>query len=345
MKRDYKSTFSIGGCIIFALFVAIVSTIVLIEYLTITAITDNKAISTITTLITISIIAVVCAFIDYVRRKHNIENPINDILSATQRLSCGDFDVCLELRHSYGRYDEFDVIMSNLNEMATAFKNNANISNSFIANVSHEIRTPIAVICSCVDALSDNALSLEQRDEYLEMLQSTTQKLSTLVINILKLNKIENCQININKELFNVGELVRGVLITYVETIENKNLSLSCDIDDIDIYSDASLIEIIATNLLSNAIKFTDEGGSISVCVKAQEQYVVLSVTDTGCGISSEVGERIFEKFYQADTSRKTQGNGLGLALVKLIIDVLGGQITVNSQIDKGSTFTVRLQK
>ena len=133
-------------------------------------------------------------------------------------------------------------------------------------------------------------------------------------------------------------------MLEFENIIEKKSLELDCDFDDVTVVSSKSLLEIVWNNLISNAVKFTGENGKIKITLKKMGTDVEISVADTGCGMSAEVGDRIFEKFYQGDTSHSVQGNGLGLALVKRVIDILGGEISVQSELGKGSTFTVLLK-
>ena len=132
--------------------------------------------------------------------------------------------------------------------------------------------------------------------------------------------------------------------MAFESIIENKKIELNCDFDEVSVFSSKSLLEIVWNNLISNAIKFTPNGGKIDVLLKQKDKNVEVSVKDTGLGMTSEVGARIFEKFYQGDTSHASAGNGLGLALVKKVIDILGGEISVQSEIGKGSTFTILLK-
>ena len=138
--------------------------------------------------------------------------------------------------------------------------------------------------------------------------------------------------------------MLSDAVLSFESIIENKELNLECDLDDVVIYSSGSYLEIVWNNLISNAIKFTDKGGSIFISLKEHLDSVEVKITDTGCGISRETGKHIFEKFYQGDTSHSGEGNGLGLPLVKKVIDILGGEISVKSEIGKGSTFTIILK-
>ena len=127
---------------------------------------------------------------------------------------------------------------------------------------------------------------------------------------------------------------------------ERKGLQIEASLDEaVAVTADRELLSLVWNNLISNAVKFTEPGGTISLSLKAEGEFAIVRVSDTGCGISSEVGKHIFEKFYQGDTSHAAQGNGLGLALVKRVIDIVGGDISVSSEVGKGSTFTVKLRR
>jgi signal transduction histidine kinase len=167
-----------------------------------------------------------------------------------------------------------------------------------------------------------------------------------MVINILKLNKLENQNIYPDTVSYDVGEQLCECVVAFEDVWEKKGIELEADIDEnIMVTADPELLTLVWNNLLSNAIKFTDDGGQITVSLKSQNDKAVISISDTGCGISQEVGKHIFEKFYQGDTSHAVKGNGLGLALVKRVIDITGGDISVSSEVGKGSTFTVTLDK
>ena len=287
---------------------------------------------------------IMCLF-DIIRRKVMVDRPVEQILNATQKIAEGDLKVKLLSIHSYNKYDEYDRIMENINLMTAELSKSEILKTEFISNVSHEIKTPLAVIQNYAKALQNDKLDDETKKKYLQMLVTTTQKLSELVINILKLNKLENQKINPDKKEINVGEQLREIILRYENLFEKKKLQLNCDIADVDLLIEQSYMEIIFNNFISNAVKFTDEGGQIDIRLHRHGDYAVFQVKDTGCGMSQEVGAHIFEKFYQGDTSHSGEGNGLGLALVKKVIDILGGEISVASEEGKGSTFTVRLKR
>ena len=216
----------------------------------------------------------------------------------------------------------------------------------FIANVSHELKTPLAVMGNYATMLQQPGISEEERIEYAKSISHSSRRLAALITNILKLNKLENQQIFPQPQEFDLGEQFRESLLTFEDAWEKKNLEIETDIqDDVRIKSDPELLSLVWSNLISNAVKFTPEGGTIGVSLKADEKNVVVQVRDTGCGIDPETGKHIFEKFYQGDTSHATQGNGLGLPLVKRGVDILQGEISVQSTPGQGSTFTVRIRR
>ena len=216
----------------------------------------------------------------------------------------------------------------------------------FIANVSHELKTPLAIMQNYVSMLKNPSLSDEKRIEYTKNIEDTSRRLTNLIVNILKLNKLENQKIFPKKETFDLSGQVCECLLEFEDIWEEKGLYVEGDIEEkILVNGDAEMLTLVWNNLFSNAIKFTPSDGTIIVSVKKEDKFVVVSVADTGCGISKHVGEHIFEKFYQGDTSHSTQGNGLGLALVKRVVDIVGGEILVQSELGRGSTFTVRLRR
>lgn len=293
----------------------------------------------------IAALSLLCAVIDIVRRTLVSERPAAQILEATDRIASGDFSVRLTPEHAFSKYSNYDKIMENINRMAAELSKTEVLRSDFVANVSHEIKTPLAVIQSYAAALGSDALPAETRKEYAAALAAASARLSALVSDILKLSKLENSELRPEAKEFDLGESVRACVLGFEDILERKALELACDIDDVRIFGDESLLSLVWNNLLSNAVKFTPEGGTVRVFLREEGDTAVLSVQDTGCGISPETGAHIFDKFYQGDTSHAQEGNGLGLALVKKVIDIVGGQISVESEPGRGSTFTVRLNR
>ena len=343
-KKVNAAGFTWAGAISFFILIAIVMQFAILVYDYIIERTDNVTFIAILILVEIIIIATLCTIFDWVRRKLTVEKPTNNILKATEKIAEGDFSSKLEITHEYSKYNQYDLIMENINKMAMELQKNEVLKTDFISNVSHEIKTPLAVIQNYSMLIQDDNLDSETRKSYAKTLISASKRITDLITNILKLNKLENQQLQEKYEAFNLTEALSDCVVEFETIIEKKNLELNCDFDDVFIFSSKSLLEIVWNNLISNAIKFTPENGKIDIFLKRLENNVEIKVSDTGCGMSSETGMRIFEKFYQGDTSHSTQGNGLGLALVKKVIDILGGEISVQSEINKGSTFTILLK-
>lgn len=345
-KRNFnKVKISIIGTMLFFITIALTVTCAVMIYSFISTRLSKGAISGVMFAV-IAILSLICTLIDYLRRKYTVVRPVEKILDATEHIAKGDFTVRIQPFHTYDKYDDYDRIIDNLNMMAAELEKTDTLSNDFIANVSHEIKTPLAIIRNYASALKDDKLDESRRNEYFETLITASKRLTNLITNILKLNKMENQEILPERKEIDLGELVRESVISSEDAIEDKGLNLECDIEDATILSDASFIEIVVNNLLSNAIKFTESDGKIKVSVRQIEgDKVALKVADTGLGMTAEIGKNIFNKFYQGDTSRASEGNGLGLALVKKVIDTLGGEISVESKVGVGSTFTVTFVK
>jgi signal transduction histidine kinase len=346
MKKKKVSSvgFTWTGAISFFILIAVIMQMAILIYDYIRERTDNITWIAILILIEIIILATFCTVFDWIRRKITVERPTQKIVDATEKIAEGDFSTRLEIKHEYGKYNQYDLIMENLNKMATELQKNEVLKTDFISNVSHEIKTPLAVIQNYSTLLQDETLDSETRKNYSKTLISASKRITDLITNILKLNKLENQEIQEKHEAFNLTEALAENVVEFETIIEKKNLELNCDFDEVTIFSSKSLLEIVWNNLISNAIKFTPDGGKIDITLKRKDKNVEIKVIDTGCGMTSETGAKIFEKFYQGDTSHASAGNGLGLALVKKVIDILGGEIAVQSEINKGSTFTIILK-
>ncbi len=294
-------------------------------------------------LLVIAFLALLCTIADAVRRRIMVEEPASRILIATERIADGDFSYRTEVRHKYGKYDEYDVIMDNINSMAEALEKSEVLRTDFISNVSHELKTPIAVIKSYATLLKEKPNDPD-REKYVAVILSASERLGNLVGNILKLNKLENGDVRREYETVELSAMLADSILAFESIIEKKEIDLVCELDEVSIRTVPAYLEIVWNNLISNALKFTDRGGSVTVTLRGDEDCAIVKIRDTGCGISPDVGGRIFEKFYQGDTSHKEEGNGLGLALVKKVIDLVGGEISVTSEVGRGTEFTVTLK-
>lgn len=296
------------------------------------------------TFVNVMFLSIIFTVIDSIRRKITLHQPVRKITDAADKIMHGDFDVRITPVRNLDGEDSFNKIIDCFNKMAEELSGIETLRTDFISNVSHELKTPLAVIQNYATMLSAPDLPEEKRREYAKAIINSSRRLSDLISNILKLNKLENQQIFTEKQRFNLGEQLCECLLAFESTWEKKNLDIQTDIgEDVYIESDSELLSLVWNNLFSNAIKFTGNGGKIFLKLCSKEGFAVVEVTDTGCGISREAGKHIFDKFYQGDTSHATQGNGLGLALVKRVAEICGSDILVESEVGKGSTFTVRI--
>ncbi len=343
MKRRHSTLMTFIGFLIFFVTISAVITVAVLIY----DVTKDANLGQVSTIIVMFLVIVflslTCSIVDMFRRKIMIERPVNEILSATEQITKGDFSLRLTPLHDYDHYDEFDLIIENLNSMVATLEKNETLSKDFVSNVSHELKTPLSIIKNYSEAHLSSTLDEQTRQKYLTTLCTASSKLSTLITNVLQLNKLENNSFSPVKTDFRLDEAIANVLLRYEEQIDNKNIELWCDMDEITLHSSADYLDIVWSNLISNAVKFTPCGGKITLTIKRENNLAVVKLRDTGEGISQKDGERIFEKFYQADTSHSGEGNGLGLALVKKVIDVLGGKITVTSTLGKGTEFGIMI--
>lgn len=284
--------------------------------------------------------------VDAIRRRIFVTRPIRKITDAAGKMMRGDFRV--RIAPARGTYEEenFGQIIDCFNKMAEALSGTETLRTDFIANVSHELKTPLTVMRNYAMLLQSPDLTEEKRMEYAKGVSDASMRLSDLISNILKLNKLENQQLAPAAEAFDLSDQLIQCLLRYEHVWESKGIDIDTEIPDgIRIQDDPELLELVWNNLLSNAFKFTDSGGTVSLKLIADEENVTVRVSDTGCGMTPEVGAHIFEKFYQGDTSHSAQGNGLGLALVKRVVDMVRGEIQVESIPGRGSVFTVKLQR
>lgn len=290
-------------------------------------------------------ITFICTSIYGIWKHFNVEIPVNRILEETENIMNGQFGNGIEEIHKDPKkYNEFDVIIHNLNMMSKELQNIETLRSDFVSNVSHEMKTPLAAIQNYATLLQENDLSEEERKEYSMAILSSAKHLSELTGNILRLNKLENQVLPDKKNTFNLSEQIIQSIFHFDDAIEEKKINVNTDIEEgIHITADEELLSIVWNNLISNAIKFTGVNGTIEIKVHQVNNQIKVTVSDNGIGMNPDTQKHIFEKFYQGDTSHSEKGNGLGLALVKRIIDMENGEIDVTSKINEGSSFTVTL--
>ena len=271
-----------------------------------------------------------------------ILKPIKRFGLAISKISEGDFSVRISTKSSS---QEIQEIYSGFNLMAEELEATEILKTDFVSNVSHEFKTPInAIEGSSMLLQNDEDLSEEQK-EYVEKILYNTQRLSSLTGGILLLSKIENQTITTDKSTFKLDEQIREAIVALEPSWENKNVDFDVEMDDISYYGSENLMHHVWSNLIGNAVKFGPENGVIRIRLQGDDQKIFFSVEDEGPGLSDEAKKRIFDKFYQADSSHKSEGNGLGLSLVKRILILEGGDITAENRDNGGACFSVTLER
>lgn len=304
----------------------------------------NEAVQTAIPIVYWGCVAVGLTLFTRKKIKDTYEAPLHMLAEATEQVSNGDFSVYVPTIHTADRLDYLDVMILDFNRMVEELGSVETLKTDFVSNVSHEMKTPISVIKNYAELLQTGKGTEEERQEYARNIEEAAVRLSDLISNILRLNKLENQRIDPEIESYDLGGQLEECILHYEELWDEKDLELEVDMEEkAVVQADRSLMEMVWNNLLSNAIKFTEPGGSVSIRQTTSADHVEVAVTDTGCGMSRENVRHIFDKFYQGDTSHSKEGNGLGLALVQRILTLMNGEITVVSEKGKGSTFTVRL--
>lgn len=265
--------------------------------------------------------------------------PIERLIQALKEVSAGNFQVRLE---ETGEESEITAMNRNFNTMVRELNSIEMLQSDFIQNVSHEFKTPLASIEGYATLIHASDLP-DELHEYTARILESTRQLSTLTGNILQLCKLENQQIVTEKQTFSLDEQLRQAILCLEPLWSQKELDIDFNLPEVFFHGSETLLFQVWTNLLSNAIKFTPKGGTIAADLSADEAGVTVTIRDTGIGMTDEVCRHVFDKFYQGERGRSREGNGLGLALVKKVVELCGGTIRVKSKPGEGSTFTVWL--
>ena len=292
-----------------------------------------------------AVVAIVLTLFTRKQIQRVYEEPMHKLAEATKQVASGDFSVYIPPLHTSDKLDYLDIMLEDFNKMVEDLGSIETLKTDFFSNVSHEIKTPIAVIQNNAELLRREELTEKQRG-YADTIYQSSKRLADLISNILKLNKLEKQTITPTIETYDVCAQLAECALNFEQAWEQKELEFDADMEDrAEITADPALMELVWNNLFSNAVKFTEAGGSITLRENSDECNIYVSVTDTGCGMNEETRKHIFEKFYQGDTSHAMAGNGLGLALTLRVLQLNNFQIKVESAVGKGSTFTVILPK
>lgn len=296
-----------------------------------------KALSTLFGVLLFSV--VIASTISYFIGKH-VFKPINNISQAMRNVSKGDFSIRLNYD---GTVKELENMSDNFNSMVHELGNMEALRNDFVVTVSHEFKTPLAAIEGYATILRNPELTIEEYREFLEKITESIKQLAQLSSSILMISNLENKEMITEKKRFRLDEQIRQAVLLLEPLWERKHLTLNIDLDHVFYFSNEELLMQVWINLINNAVKFTPKNGEINILLKEFPQSVQITVSDTGVGMTPEVQKYIFDKFFKEDRSGSIEGNGLGLALVKRIIDLSHGKISVQSEPGLGSSFVVTL--
>ena len=266
--------------------------------------------------------------------------PIRSLIAQMQRLASGDLETRLEFREPYAHIPAYTELSDGFNKMAQELQNTELLRSDFINNFSHELKTPIVSIAGFAKLLKRGNLTEQQRAEYLDIIEEESMRLSYMATNVLNLTKIENQSILTDQTEYNLSEQLRASILLLERKWSKKGLQWQLELGEHRITANEELLKQVWINLLENAIKFSPENGTIGVTISERAGRLSVSVRNAGEMIPPEEQEKIFRKFYQADTSHSSEGNGIGLAIVKRVVELHQGAVEVHSE-NGGTTFTV----
>lgn len=300
-----------------------------------------KDLSVLTLVSLATVTTLICGFVSYgVGRR--LLSPMVKLSAASQEVAKGNYAV----RVAYsGKMEEVQTTFRNFNAMVKQLDSIATLSNDFVANVSHEFKTPLTAVEGYTMLLQDPDLGEEERQEYLEQILQNVRRLTELVGNILLLSRVENKGLADAYTHFRLDEQIRQAVVLQQSQWLRKDLTFEAELDEITIRASEGLLSHVWGNLIGNAIKFSPQGGTVTLRLLEQTECVVFTIRDQGPGMSPQVQERIFEKFYQGDLSHKGMGHGLGLPMVNRIVELSNGVIEVESEEGRGALFRVILPK
>ncbi len=270
--------------------------------------------------------------------------PLNTVINKMNRLAHGEFDTRLEIKGPLGTLPVFKEISDSFNILANELENTEVLRIDFINNFSHEFKTPIVSIAGLAKLLKNPNISEEQRAQYLGAIEEESARLSHMATNVMNLTKAESQSILTNISLFNLSEQIRSSVLLLENKWMSKNIEILIDCEEVFIEGNEELLKLIWINLLDNAFKFTSRCGTVTLGIASCSDRVTVSVKNTGSEIPRDKIEKIWNKFYQADESHFSEGNGIGLAIVKKLAELHGGSVFVKSE--NGATeFSVELPK
>ena len=323
------------GCVVFASVIVAFAIVALIKKL-------NPSVTSFSVLVQINILCLAIAVIaTRFILKHFLE-PIKTLREAMQKVAGGDFSTRIEIKSNSAEMQE---LFSGFNMMAKELASTEILQTDFVSNVSHEFKTPINAIEGYTTLLQSTENIDEVENEYIEKILFNTKRLSSLVSNILLLSKIENQSIQTKQVKLRLDEQIRETIVALEQSWTEKDIELNVELEEIEYHGSEALSYHIWSNIIGNAIKFSPDGGAVKINLTKEQNSIFFTVEDNGPGLTEEAKKHLFDKFYQADSSHKQEGNGLGLALVKRIVTILGGEVYAENLESGGCRFTVILNR
>ena len=298
--------------------------------------------------ILILVLALIIAWFSLWVGAGHLTKPLIDVSNTVKQVAEGNFKVNIKRRDTtkceYEYINEVDELAKNVNKMVAELDGMDYMRKDFMSNVSHEIKTPIAAITGFTEILLDGSIDESERQEYLEVINKESMRISRLCENMLHMSRLDSQVIVANLQKIRLDEQLRKCIILLSEKWSNKEIDFSIDLDEVNILSDYDMLQQVWINLIDNAIKYSGENCKIDISVKRlNDKSVKVSISDNGIGIEEGKLHRIFDKFYQCEESHKKSGSGLGLSISKRIIELLNGTIECKSKKDFGTTMVVTL--
>ena len=269
-------------------------------------------------------------------------SPINRLINRLQDLSNGNFDTRLEFGSYIDKLASFSDLSKSFNRLAEELQNTEMLRRDFINNFSHEFKTPIVSIAGLAKLLKNSELGEDERKQYLKAIEEESMRLSYMATNVLNLTKVENQTILSDVSEFNLSEQLRASILLLESKWSKKDIELVLDFEEYTVSANEELLKEVWINLFDNAVKFANVGGRVSAEITREEDCIAVKIGNTGSEIPPDKKEKIFRKFYQADESHTSEGNGIGLAIVKRIVDLHNGEVEVESE-NGFTSFTIRL--
>ena len=270
--------------------------------------------------------------------------PLNELINKMNRLASGDFKTRLKFGKILSENKAMNEVVTSFNTLAEELENTEMLRSDFINNFSHEFKTPIVSIVGFAEILESEELSDKERSEYISTIKEEAVRLANMAMSVMNLTKVENQSILTDTTRFNVSEQIRSCILLLEGKWSNRNIEFNIDMDEHFLIANEDLLKEVWINLLDNAVKFTYDGGILSVSARDEDGFLIFDISNTGPTIPEEKQNLIFNKFYQVDESHSSHGNGIGLAIVKRIVTLHSGSVTVKSDNDL-TTFTVTLPK